>query len=252
MASEIYDFVFYNILKYDTSSSTLSGELQNDVIFGLLIPTVFIAILLYFFVFKIFGAGNKVIGTLSSITALGVIVTLGWVPLIAGMGGFAFVIILALALIRGIYSKLVPKGVDTKLYGAGKWAGKKMAAKVDVHDPTLSKKELRYLATELTDCDDRYDNAKEMFDAIQRKYKNVTQINNINTGDTSGNVDNLDSETKSAFSEALAFHNLMSVEFKNAEEVIERIPSSKRAKFIADHVNNSDLKTKLETIMAVE
>ncbi len=252
MASEIYDFVFYDILGYDYSSATLSGELQNDVIFGLLIPTVFIAILLYFFVFKIFGAGSKIIGTLSSITALGVIVTLGWVPLIAGMGGFAFVIILALALIRGIYSRLVPKGVDTKLYGAGKWAGKKMAAKVDIHDPTLSKKELRYLATELTDCSDRFYNAKEMYDAIQKKYHNVNQINNITAGDTSGNVDNLDSETRSAFSEALAFHNLMSVEFKNAEDVTERIPSSKREKMIKDHVGDGELKTKLDTIMNLE
>lgn len=155
--ADIYDFIFYTVLKYDYSSSVLTGELQNDIIFGLLVPTIFIAFVLYFSVRNVFGAGHAAIGNLAAITGLGVVVTLGWVPIIAGLGGFVFVALLAILFIGSFYRRLVPEGAEMKLRGAAAKAG----SMIDVGTPIIPPKTRRAYGVRLHGCETEYDDAVE-------------------------------------------------------------------------------------------
>jgi len=232
MASfDIYDFVFYDILKFDPSSSVLTGELQNDVIFGLLVPAVFIFIVLYFFVYHQFGAGSKFLGTLASLTGFGVIITLGWVPLIAGLGGFAFVLILFLAILRGFYSRLIPKGVDTKVYKAGHWLGKTAANKIDYDGIALTEKEMREKYAHLRGCFDRYDRAWKSYDSINKGLANMTTQSTINTG--SGASTN-NAEAASLRSQSADVQKNMEDISEQAIEIIKSVPRHERKTMIDD------------------
>lgn len=246
----IYNFVFYDILKFDPSSTVLTGELQNDIIFGLLVPAVFIFILLYFFVYHQFGAGSKFLGTLSSLTAFGVIITLGWVPLIAGLGGFAFVLILFLALLRGIYSRLIPKGVDTKIYGAGKWLGKTAAKKIDITDPTLTHKDKTKLAKDLQICDFKFGKAESAAKAIEDKYKNVRWSSEASLGGGGGNVK--DTEHRNATSEMHLYHETMATMIDEAENIVKKVPKSERREFIIHNTKKGDFQERLLKIEYLE
>ncbi len=234
MAFDIYYFVFYEILKYDSSSAVLRGahDLQHDVVFGLLIPTVFIAIVLYFFVFHIFGAGHRAIGYLSSITALGVIISLGWVPLIAGLGGFAFVIILALAFVKAIYSRLVPKGVDSKLYSAGK----KIGETIDLSSPVMSKKQERNLITELATFENSFKSAKKAIDNFE-KIRSSTNIN----------MEKAEAETQIE-----RYNNMWKRALEDAVKLIESAPRHRRLDIIKKYLVDSDFKKRLDDIFRLQ
>lgn len=155
MAFDIHEFIFYDILKYSPSSTVVTGDIQNDVIFGLLIPTIFIAIVLHFSVRNVFGAGHAFIGNLAALTGLGVIVTLGWVPIIAGLGGFVFVALLAVLFVGAFYRRLVPEGAEMKLRGAAAKAG----SMIDVGNPVIPPKVRRAYGVRLHSCENDYNSA---------------------------------------------------------------------------------------------
>ena len=219
MAFDIYDFVFYNLLKYDHASSVLTGELQNDIIFGLLIPTIFIAIVLYFGVHQIFGAGHKAIGALSAITGLGVIVTLGWVPIIAGIGGFAFVIIIVGFFLTAFYRRLVPSGLEVGAYKAGRHA----ARLVDAGVPMIPEKQKRAFGAKLKG----YDSDFHYADQAMAKYTGKGGVS-VNTGNP---VD--DERIKYERQTELQRHSTMKNDaLEKSISIIELIPKGQRIDFI--------------------
>ncbi len=180
MAFDIYEFVFHDILKYSPSSSALTGDLQHDVVFGLLIPTVFISFVLYFSVRNVFGAGHAMIGNLAAITGLGVIITLGWVPLIAGFGSFVFVAMLALLFVGAFYRRLVPDGAEMKLRKGARWAG----SMVDVGSPVIPPKQRRALGVKLRRCESEYNSAVIAIKSYEDKGDNKGQGLYVNTGES--------------------------------------------------------------------
>ncbi len=219
MAFDIYDFVFYNLLKYDYSSSVLTGDLQHDVIFGLLIPTVFIAFVLYFSVRNVFGAGHPMIGNLAAITGLGVIITLGWVPLIAGFGSFVFVALLALLFIGAFYRRLVPDGAEMKLRSGAT----KLGGMVDIGNPVIPKKQRRALGVRLHSCQAEYKAAKEAIEAFRTKDGG----NKIVMGDS-----NTENATEIQRHTKMSNHAV-----EKAVQILEYFPISERSKVLKDYTD---------------
>ncbi len=234
MAFDIYDFIFHTLLKYDHASSVLTGDLQHDIIFGLLIPTIFIAIVIHQGVHRIFGDSSKFVAYLSSITALGIIITLGWVPLIAGIGGFVFVILIALYFIYAFYRRIVSEGHEKMVYDA---AGK-IGDRIDLGNVTMSKRDKRQLATELKSLDEQYDDA---CDIIQNEIDTARNTGiHISTADAN-NIDEtkdskrLDERTRTEL-------RLQSDIKRNAlvegERVVDQIPWNERMRFIGHYTKD--------------
>lgn len=229
MASGIYDFIFYNLLKYDHASSVLTGELQHDIIFGLMIPTIFIAIVLLTAVNKIFGESHKVIGYLSSITGLGVIITLGWVPLIAGIGGFVFVILIALYFLAAFYRRIVPHGHEKAVVDAAGWAG----SKIDLGNVTLTEKDMRKLGTELRIFDEEYNTAEAFIHRISQDSKNKgISVNLINHPE---NLEKLDERTRSEFRMQMT---IKSNAITEGEKIVGKVRRDQRKKFIGKYTED--------------
>lgn len=216
MGFDIYDFVFFEILKYDYSSSALTGELQHDIIFGLMIPTIFIALVAYTGVNKIFGEAHKVIGYLASITAVGVIMTLGWVPIIAGIGGPVFVVLIALYFMVAFYRRIVSHGHEKKLVDAAGWAGGKM----DLGRVVLSGRDERKLGKQLRNFDEEYNTAQRLIDNILGgKDKEVTKVV----------VDKLDVPKQTEISRQ---SQIKSNAIEEGENIVEQVPRGRRDEII--------------------
>ncbi|RLG13724.1 MAG: hypothetical protein DRN71_04315 [Candidatus Nanohalarchaeota archaeon] len=234
MASGIYDFIFYTLLKYGYASSVLTGELTHDIIYGLLIPTIFIAIVVHQAVYRIFGDSSKFIGYLSSITALGVIITMGWVPLIAGIGGFVFVILIALYFIYAFYRRIVSEGHEKMVYDA---AGK-LGGRIDLGNVTISKRRKRELATELKSFDEQYNDACSIIqNQIDTANNNGIHINttDANNMDESKSAEQLDERTRT---ELRLQSQIKRNALVNGEKIVDEIPWNQRIKFIEHYTDD--------------
>ena len=234
MASlDIYDFVFYDLLKYDTSSSVLTGELQNDVIFGLMVPTIFILIVLLTGVKQMFGDSHKSVGYLASITGLGVIMTLGWVPIIAGLGGFVFVLALIGYFIAAFYRRIISHGHEKVLVDNAK----KLGGAIDMGNYALTKRDYRHLATELRNAEREFGDACTTLEALQKGI--MRPQNSITVGDTKN--------------QAARQQEIKSLAIDTAEEVIGQVPKGKRLKFIEDNVKiNKEFKRELDDLFRIK
>ncbi|MFH1431843.1 MAG: hypothetical protein ABIG84_01375 [archaeon] len=229
MASSIYDFVFYEILKYDYSSSVLTGELQNDIIFGLLVPTIFIAIVAHQGVHRLFGDSSKFVAYLSSITSVGVVITLGWVPIIAGIGGFIFVALIAVyfmyAFYRRIFSEGHEKAISDKLGKAGEIIGNK----IDFAGVTLTKKEMREAESELGGCFHRYGEAHDTKTSADQGLSKTTAHSSISAG--GGGTNN--EQGSSLGRQSNDAQRMMDDIATQAVEIVKSVPSYERGNLIA-------------------
>ena len=111
---DIYDLLFYQILKFDYSTSVLTGEFGNDILYGLLIPSILIYLVLVEFASFIAGS-HKGIKHLVTIAALGVIIQSGWYARIASMSGIYFPLAILFFLLVFAKRKLITR----KQEGAG-------------------------------------------------------------------------------------------------------------------------------------
>jgi len=79
---DIYSLIFYQILKYDPSSTFLTGDMIHDLVFGVLIPSIPVILILKFFSSYITGE-HKDLQILAMIGGLAFIIFGGWFPIIA-------------------------------------------------------------------------------------------------------------------------------------------------------------------------
>ncbi len=130
MSFEIYDFVFYQLLQFDPTSTLLTGNLVHDLLYGILIPTIFLFFLIDAFAEIIFRGKLR---HLVSMAALGVILTSGWYPPIAEITSRFFIFLLILSILlwfrfrisgeNGIFEVEVDKDF---IKGHLKWNDKKI------------------------------------------------------------------------------------------------------------------------------
>lgn len=116
---DIYELLFYDILKFDYSTSVLTGEFGNDILYGLLIPAILIYLVLAEFTSFVAGTHEKV-KHLVTIAALGVIIQSGWYATIASMSGMYLPIALLYFLLVFAKRKLITRkqeGAGAGLFG---------------------------------------------------------------------------------------------------------------------------------------
>ncbi len=171
----IYDFIFYDILKFPPMTPILNGELQHDFVFGLFVPSLILVMFLYFSLGPLFGQEHAGIRKLVMLAGFMVALTLGWYPIIAGLGNLLFVLVMGFGLLYFILRRFFSEEAEIFIgRGLNKGAGL-LADKINQGAPiTISGKNKRELESELRKLDEFYINTHEMLRSINEgKMKEV-------------------------------------------------------------------------------
>ncbi|MCK5474106.1 MAG: hypothetical protein KAI53_01755 [Candidatus Aenigmarchaeota archaeon] len=158
---DIYDLLFYQILKFDPMNNVLTGEFGNDLLYGLLIPGIILFMILS--EFSSFVAGNHTgIRHLVTIAALGVIIQSGWYAMIAGVSSIYIPLALVLFIIMFFKRKLIARNQE----GAGvgtfgkliKYSGVpgRINTAIAEHRPTRSKGEVEHAVRQVINLQNIY------------------------------------------------------------------------------------------------
>ncbi len=124
---QVYDLIFYEILKIDPASPVLNGDLFHDLIFGVLIPSVFLILFFEEFTRRVF---NGKMRHLITVCGMGVLIAYGWYGVIVSMTSILFPLLLGLYLIFFFYRSIVgKKGSEAMIKGA-EFLGKKSFEKI--------------------------------------------------------------------------------------------------------------------------
>ncbi len=114
---DIYETVFYDILQIDRSSTLITGDFGHDIVFGLLIPSVLLILILKEFG-KFFAGDSKLAGTLVPIAGLAAIIVGGFYGVIAQFSSMLFVLMLAMFIIVYFKRRLITRGQEGAITGA--------------------------------------------------------------------------------------------------------------------------------------
>lgn len=114
---DIYETVFYDILQIDRSSTLITGEFGHDMVFGLLIPSILLILILREFG-KFFAGDSKLAGTLVPIAGLAAIIVGGFYGVIAQFSTMLFILMLAMFIIVYFKRRLITRGQEGAITGA--------------------------------------------------------------------------------------------------------------------------------------
>ena len=113
---DVYDLIFYEIFKIDPASPVLNGDFFHDLLFGILIPSIFLILFFEEFTKRVFHGKLK---HLISIAGLGVIIAYGWYGMLVSVTSFLFPLLLGLYLLFFFYRVIVrEKGSEAMIKGA--------------------------------------------------------------------------------------------------------------------------------------
>lgn len=164
---DIYDLLFYQILKFDPMNSTvLTGEFGNDLLYGLLIPGIILFLILSEFASFVAGS-HKGIKHLVTIAALGVIIQSGWYAMIAGVSSIYIPLVLVYFILVFFKRKLITRKQEGAGAGAfGKLmdysgASSKIKGEIAAHKGSRSKIEVEKAIRDIIGLQTIYKNQKQ-------------------------------------------------------------------------------------------
>ncbi len=124
---DIAEFLFYTVLKIDPYSSIITGEFSHDMVYVLLIPSIFLIVMLQQFGKEIFHGGKQ--SLLISIAGLAVIIVSGWYGAIASFSAFLFPVLLGFFIIKFLYRMVISQKTSNAGIKAAAWGSKKVQQK---------------------------------------------------------------------------------------------------------------------------
>ncbi len=115
---DIYDMLFYSLLRFDPADPFLTGEFTHDIVYGILLPVIGLYIILNVFS-STFAGGHTKVKNLITIGALAVIIVNGWYPVIAHLFVPIFIIALVLGTFKTFKRMIMSKETEAGLLKLG-------------------------------------------------------------------------------------------------------------------------------------
>lgn len=181
----IYDLIFYEILKFDYSSPILNGELMHDLLYGLLLPSIALYMILDIFMNYVSGE-HKRLRHIIAIGGLGVILVNGWYPIIASLYIPIFLIALILTgfnyFKRHIMSESLEKEIRKRVGGYLNMRLKQLAIKTDkrllndmIFRYVVLEKEIEKISKEINEILKAHGGADKLDGEVKEKYWNLVR-----------------------------------------------------------------------------
>ncbi|NOR85648.1 hypothetical protein GQ473_06030 [archaeon] len=173
---DIADLLFYDILKIDPYSSIITGEFSHDIVYALLIPSIFLIIMLTQFGKEIFHGGKQ--NVLVSIAGLAVIIVSGWYGAIASFSAFLFPALLGFFILKFLYRMVISQKTSGAAVNAAAWGSKKFQKKYgNVLGAPLGGREERELQSKINDAKNAHKAKRETQERYDKTIKQEPKPN---------------------------------------------------------------------------
>ncbi len=221
---DIYETVFYDILQIDRSSTLLTGEFGHDIVFGLLIPSILLILILKEFG-KFFAGDSKLAGTLVPIAGLAAIVVGGFYGVIAQFSTMLFVIMLAMFIIVYFKRRLITRGQEGAITGAiSSVAGDEIDRALKKANPGERKRAERELVNLMAKWVEIEESLRRITDEANRSGKGAKDV--IIGGKPAAEVISIEQQKQSdIILEMIEKIGLFGFKRKDVEKIIDRLNS---------------------------